>query len=162
MQYASPASVLIALADEATLLHYRVNALLDVVHGGEPGVAGRRAVLRNLMANGAMTVPQLAALRPTSRQHMQRVVNELLATGEVEMAMNPSHRRSRLVRITAAGRDRLVALLAREEPLLEQAEEVARGGEEVERCLALLRRLRGHLDEVLAQARETASEDPKR
>jgi DNA-binding MarR family transcriptional regulator len=41
--------------------------------------------------------------RPTSRQRMQRLANELAAEGLAEFIDNPKHRRSKLVRLTRKG-----------------------------------------------------------
>ena len=140
---------LLALGDEATLVHYRLNALLDLLHG-EEGVASRRGVLRNLAANGAMTVPQIAALRPVSRQFVQRVVNALEADGLVARRPNPAHRRSPLVAPTDAGRTTLERYAQREAPLLEAARRALRSDEDVETAVSVLRDVRRHLDELLA------------
>ena len=50
-----------------------------------------------------LTVPQIAQMRPTSRQRMQRLADELAAEGLVEFIANPKHRRSKLVRLTRKG-----------------------------------------------------------
>jgi DNA-binding MarR family transcriptional regulator len=50
-----------------------------------------------------LTVPQIAEMRPTSRQRMQRLADELAAEGIVEFIDNPKHRRSKLVRLTRKG-----------------------------------------------------------
>jgi DNA-binding MarR family transcriptional regulator len=42
-------------------------------------------------------------MRPTSRQRMQRLADELAAEGIVEFIDNPKHRRSKLVRLTRKG-----------------------------------------------------------
>ena len=42
-------------------------------------------------------------MRPTSRQRMQRLADELAAEGLVEFIDNPKHRRSKLVRLTRKG-----------------------------------------------------------
>src|SRR5215208_5163306 len=52
---------------------------------------------------GPLTVPQIAQMRPTSRQRMQRLADELAAEGLVEFIDNPKHRRSKLVRLTPEG-----------------------------------------------------------
>ncbi|WP_159589708.1 MarR family winged helix-turn-helix transcriptional regulator [Chelativorans xinjiangense] len=59
--------------------------------------------MRSLALLGSLTVPQIAQMRPTSRQRMQRLANELAAEGLVEFIDNPKHRRSRLVRLTPKG-----------------------------------------------------------
>jgi DNA-binding MarR family transcriptional regulator len=64
---------------------------------------GAFGFLRSLALLGPLTVPQIAEMRPTSRQRMQRLADELAAEGLVEFIENPRHRRSRLVRLTQAG-----------------------------------------------------------
>src|SRR4029450_13564917 len=52
---------------------------------------------------GPLTVPQIDQMRPTSRQRMQRLADELAAERVVEFIDNPRHRRSKLVRLTSKG-----------------------------------------------------------
>jgi DNA-binding MarR family transcriptional regulator len=59
--------------------------------------------MRRLALLGPLTVPQIAQMRPTSRQRMQRLSDELAAEGLVEFIDNPKHRRSKLVRLTPKG-----------------------------------------------------------
>ena len=61
---------------------------------------------RSLVLLGPLTVPQIAEMRPTSRQRMQRLADELAAEGLVEFFDNPKHRRSKLVRLTPEGEAR--------------------------------------------------------
>jgi DNA-binding MarR family transcriptional regulator len=65
--------------------------------------AGAFGFLRSLALLGPLTVPQIAKMRPTSRQRMQRLADELAGEGLVEFVDNPKHRRSKLVRLTAKG-----------------------------------------------------------
>ena len=69
---------------------------------------GAFGFLRSLALLGPLTVPQIAQMRPTSRQRMQRLANELAAEGLVAFVANPKHRRSKLVRLTRKG-DRATA-----------------------------------------------------
>ena len=62
--------------------------------------------MRSLALLGPLTVPQIAQMRPTSRQRMQRLADELAAEGLVEFIDNPRHRRSKLVRLTPKGNTR--------------------------------------------------------
>lgn len=64
---------------------------------------GAFGFLRSLALTGPLTVPQIAEMRPTSRQRMQRLADELAADGFVEFIDNPRHRRSKLVRLTRKG-----------------------------------------------------------
>jgi DNA-binding MarR family transcriptional regulator len=64
---------------------------------------GAFGFMRSLALLGPLTVPQIAQMRPTSRQRMQRLANELAAEGLAEFIDNPKHRRSKLVRLTRKG-----------------------------------------------------------
>ena len=75
--------------------------------------AGAFGFMRSLALIGPLTVPQVAKMRPTSRQRMQRLADELAAEGLVEFIDNPRHRRSKLVRLTREGGARYRELGAR-------------------------------------------------
>ena len=64
---------------------------------------GAFGFVRSLALLGPLTVPRIAQMRPTSRQRMQRLADELAAKGLVEFVENPRHRRSKLVRLTPEG-----------------------------------------------------------
>ena len=74
---------------------------------------GAFGFMRSLALLGPLTVPQIAQMRPTSRQRMQRLADELAAEGLVEFIDNPKHRRSKLVRLTPVGDARYRDLNAR-------------------------------------------------
>jgi DNA-binding MarR family transcriptional regulator len=67
---------------------------------------GAFGFMRSVALIGPLTVPQIAQMRPTSRQRMQRLADELAAEGLVEFIDNPRHRRSKLVRLTGKGEAR--------------------------------------------------------
>jgi DNA-binding MarR family transcriptional regulator len=67
---------------------------------------GAFGFLRTLTLEGPLTVPQIAEMRPTSRQRMQRLADELAAEGLVEFIDNPRHRRSKLLQLTSKGEAR--------------------------------------------------------
>jgi len=75
--------------------------------------AGAFGFMRSLALLGPLTVPQIAQMRPTSRQRMQRLADELAVDGLVELIDNPRHRRSKLVRLTPKGDARYRELSAR-------------------------------------------------
>ena len=75
--------------------------------------AGAFGLMRSLAVIGPLTVPQIAKMRPTSRQRMQRLADELAAEGLVEFIENPRHRRSKLVRLTRKGHARYRELSTR-------------------------------------------------
>ena len=64
---------------------------------------GAFGFMRSLALLGPLTVPQIAQMRPTSRQRMQRLADELAAEGLVTFIENPRHRRSKLVHLTRKG-----------------------------------------------------------
>ena len=64
---------------------------------------GAFGFMRSLVLLGPLTVPQIAQMRPTSRQRMQRLADELAAEGLVKFIDNPKHRRSKLVQLTRKG-----------------------------------------------------------
>jgi DNA-binding MarR family transcriptional regulator len=74
---------------------------------------GAFGFLRSLAQLGPLTVPQIAQMRPTSRQRMQRLADELAADGLVTFVENPKHRRSKLVQLTRKGHARCRELSAR-------------------------------------------------
>jgi DNA-binding MarR family transcriptional regulator len=74
---------------------------------------GAFGFLRSLALLGPLTVPQIAQMRPTSRQRMQRLADELAAEGLVMFIDNPKHRRSKLVQLTRKGQARYREMDAR-------------------------------------------------
>ena len=105
-----------AIADlmlEVAQFFFRIRAVgqrtgLITIWGG-----GAFGFMRSLALLGPLTVPQIAQMRPTSRQRMQRLADELAAEGLVEFIDNPRHRRSKLVRLTRKGEARYRELSAR-------------------------------------------------
>jgi DNA-binding MarR family transcriptional regulator len=74
---------------------------------------GAFGFMRSLALLGPLTVPQIAQMRPASRQRMRRLADELAADGLVEFIDNPKHRRSKLARLTPKGDARYRKLSAR-------------------------------------------------
>jgi DNA-binding MarR family transcriptional regulator len=74
---------------------------------------GAFGFMRSLALRGPLTVPQIAQMRPTSRQRMQRLADELAAEGLVKFTDNPRHRRSKLVQLTRKGDARYREMNAR-------------------------------------------------
>jgi DNA-binding MarR family transcriptional regulator len=74
---------------------------------------GAFGFMRSLALTGPRTVPQIAQMRPTSRQRMQRLADELAADGLVRFIDNPTHRRSKLLQLTPKGFARYRDLNAR-------------------------------------------------
>src|SRR5262247_1758376 len=74
---------------------------------------GAFGFMRSLALVGPLTVPQIAHMRPTSRQRMQRLADELAVEGLVTFIDNPKHRRSKLVQLTRKGDARYREMNAR-------------------------------------------------
>ena len=145
----SKAEAVTELMLEVALCFFRIRAL-----GQKTGLitswgGGAFGFMRSLALLGPLTVPQIAQMRPTSRQRMQRLANELAAEGLVEFIYNPKHRRSKLVRLTAKGDAQYRELDAR---LLSIASTmgVALSEADIRRSTAIVRQL---TDEVTAQAK---------
>lgn len=99
----SKAAAVAELMLEVAQCFFRIRALgqkTGFITGWGGGAFG---FMRSLVLLGPLTVPQIAQMRPTSRQRMQRLANELAAEGLVEFVDNPNHRRSKLVRLTPKG-----------------------------------------------------------
>ena len=105
-----------AIADlmlEVAQFFFRIRAVgqrTGLITGWGGGTFG---FMRSLALLGPLTVPQIARMRPTSRQRMQRLADELAAEGLVEFIDNPKHRSSKLVRLTRKGDARYRELSAR-------------------------------------------------
>src|SRR5919201_5299480 len=109
----SKAEAIAELMLEVAQCFFRIRAL-----GQKAGLitswgGGAFGFMRSLALLGPLTVPQIAQMRPTSRQRMQRLADELAAEGLVEFIDNPKHRRSKLVRLTRKGETRYRELNAR-------------------------------------------------
>jgi DNA-binding MarR family transcriptional regulator len=109
----SKAEAIAELMLEVAQCFFRIRAL-----GQKAGLitswgGGAFGFMRSLALLGPLTVPQIAQMRPTSRQRMQRLANELAAEGLVEFIDNPKHRRSKLVGLTPKGGARYRELNAR-------------------------------------------------
>lgn len=99
----SKAKVIAELMLEVAQCFFRIRAV-----GQKTGLitswgGGAFGFMRSLALVGPLTVPQIAEMRPTSRQRMQRLADELVDEGLVEFVDNPKHRRSKLVRLTRKG-----------------------------------------------------------
>ena len=92
------------MIDETIALFHRIRWVAEQIYGEEGRSTARRGVLRGLVRYGPQTVPRLARARSVTRQHVQQVVDAMLADGLVESLPNPRHQRSRLLQATAAGR----------------------------------------------------------
>ena len=102
---------------------------------------GVRAVLVELLAEGRQTMPAVARNLGTTRQYVQRMVEEAAAAGLVRSVPNPAHRRSPLLALTPAGRAAIRRILRREQAALAGAARDL-SDRDVDACLRVLHRLR--------------------
>jgi DNA-binding MarR family transcriptional regulator len=134
----SKAEAIAGLILEVAQCFFRIRAL-----GQKTGLitswgGGAYGFMRSLALLGPLTVPRIAQMRPTSRQRMQRLADELAAEGLVRFIDNPKHRRSKLVELTPKGDaryreldDRLLSIastmgVALGEPDIRKAAEIVR------------------------------------
>jgi DNA-binding MarR family transcriptional regulator len=109
----SKGEAIAALVLEVSQLFFRLRAVGQKTGFITNWGAGAFGFMRSLALSGPLTVPQIARMRPTSRQRMQRLADELAAEELVEFIDNPKHRRSKLARLTRKGHARYRELSAR-------------------------------------------------
>jgi DNA-binding MarR family transcriptional regulator len=110
-------------------LYFLLRAVGDGLLADLGVTTAMRGTMASLAAAGPRTVPDLARERPVSRQHVQTIVNDLIAAGLAETRPNPSHRRSPLIALTDEGirrfrlvQDREAELLAKTAPAVSPAD----------------------------------------
>lgn len=108
------ASELMAIADLVPRLFFKLRILSESLHRDDDLSTPERGVLIDIAIHGPLTSPQIAALRPVTRQAIQPVLTKLLERGYVEIIPNPRHRRSPLHKLTATGERLLTRLRQRE------------------------------------------------
>ena len=109
------------------------------------GLTSARWQVLGAVEQEVATVSQIARSMGLQRQSVQRLVDILSEEGIVECLPNPSHRRAKLVRVTASGRRVLEAVNGRQ---VEWSNRVTRGAsaQTLAAALATLRDLRGRLE----------------
>jgi DNA-binding MarR family transcriptional regulator len=129
---------------EVAQCFFRIRALGQKTGLITPWGGGAFGFMRSLALVGPLTVPQIAKMRPTSRQRMQRLADELAAEGLVEFVQNPKHRRSKLVQLTPNGNARYRELEVR---LLSTASTmcVALSEPDIRRTTEIVRQLSDHV-----------------
>jgi DNA-binding MarR family transcriptional regulator len=106
-------------ATELVLSTFRANGLLldagDLLSADEGLTSSRWQVLGALvLAEGPLTVPQIARRMGLTRQSVHATVDRLVRNGLLELAPNEDHRRSALVRLTKRGITTYEAIDARQ------------------------------------------------
>ena len=100
------AEELFAVLHETLKIGFKLRTLGTRVGANTRWGGGVWGLLRSLELEGPQTVPQLARARPVARQRIQKLADEMAAQGLVTFTDNPAHKRSKLLRITPAGRRR--------------------------------------------------------
>jgi len=80
--------------------------------------AAERAVMEFLYPDEKLSVPGIAGKYQTSRQHIQVTVNELLSKDLIQAQVNPRHKRSPLLRLSAPGRETFAEIRRNETALV--------------------------------------------
>lgn len=92
------------LVRQVSTAAYRFGAAADAICH-DVGVTGAmRDVMSALLVSDASTVPQLARALGVSRQHVQKLVDQLWERDLTTFRPNPAHARSPLVELTDKGR----------------------------------------------------------
>lgn len=102
------------LINETVTMFLVLKQVAKEMHGGGRNAGPVRGILSTLDSKGPMTVPDLAREKHCTRQVVQQHVNRLQEEGVVEFLENPSHKRSKLVSLTDAGRAEVHAMAGRE------------------------------------------------
>jgi DNA-binding MarR family transcriptional regulator len=122
---------------------------------GEFGQSSARWQVLGAIAEQVRTVPGIAREMGLTRQSVQRTVDVLESEGIVEYLDNPEHRRSRLIGMTARGREIYRKIYVRQ---VQWANGLAAGlpvGErDIRRALILLQHLRARLEAPGTSGRE--------
>ena len=108
---------LLDLLLEVSQTFFRFRAAGKNVGAVTPWGGGLWGMMRTLKLQGPMTVPQIARMRPVSRQRIQRIADDMAGEGLVEFIDNPAHKRSKLMRLTPKGEEVYAGLTAEVESL---------------------------------------------
>ena len=101
-----PTATSAAAMTELVLQIFRVNGLLLAVGDDltrDLGLTSARWQVLGALADGPLTVAQIARNMGLKRQSVQRLVDVLSEQGILELEDNPHHRRAKLVRLSEAG-----------------------------------------------------------
>lgn len=118
----SPPMPLYQLIWQTRRLFQRLRSTSDELLEGSGINASQRAVLEFLHQKQPQTVPQMAREKSVTRQHIQVVVNDLLAFELVKVVENPAHKRSPLIQMKSAGKRLFKSIQKQEAALLKAME----------------------------------------
>ena len=101
-------------------LFHLLAAAGSALHAEVGVTASMRGVMESIHRQGPQTVPALARQRPVSRQHIQRIVDQLLERKLVQLEDNPAHKRSPRVALTPRGATLFRTMSEREKSVFER------------------------------------------
>jgi DNA-binding MarR family transcriptional regulator len=110
-------------------------------------------MLRSLTLEGPQTVSQIARSRPVPRQSIQKLANEMIKAGLIELVDNPAHKRSKLLYLTPKGEvtyQELAERIAQDVECFAQQLDLVELAD-LQTAIRVLRRLRAMLKENLAE-----------
>jgi DNA-binding MarR family transcriptional regulator len=148
----------VAITRAVRRLFHQLKAYGTTLHADTDVTVPMRGVLETIVQKGPSTVPRMARMRPVSRQHIQRIVDELLERGLVRLDANPDHKRSSLVSLTQKGRATFHSMLASEIAAFDHlARGLSRG--EIATARKVLQQLTTRLDAMLAEQPGATGDD---
>lgn len=143
-------ALMLALVERLPRVFFKLKAFGDRVWAPLGITTSERGLLTDLAAQGALTAPQLAAIRPVSRQAVQPLLHALVVRGLIAARANPRKSRSPFYVITRKGSALLARGHARERTVLAELDpgfDVL----DLRRALAVLERTEGLLSDALAR-----------
>lgn len=135
------------LVDEVRALFHRLRAAGEVLLEEEGIHAGQRGLLLDLERHGPHTVPDLARMRPVSRQNVQSAMDPLVERGLVERRDNPEHKTAWLYALTVDGQA-MVARIRRRELRWVERTGLPVPLTDIERARNVLQSVRRHVEEA--------------
>jgi len=137
----------LAVMNSVPWLYFRLQAEGQEIGAVNAQRGGTWGLLNSVITQGPQTVPQLARARPVSRQHIQKLANEMVAEGLIRFIPNPAHKRSQLIEATPIGLDAYARMNA---SLGELADRLGEGfsKEELYMAATVLERMRARLAET--------------
>jgi DNA-binding MarR family transcriptional regulator len=142
----TPRVLITELILEAFRLNGRLLASGDALVEDLGLTTARWQVLGVVAASLPLPVAHIARNMGLTRQAVQRLVNEMAATGLVRLAPNPHHRRAKLVVLTPRGRKAYDAAMHRQRPWAENLASKL-DPKSIAAATATLRALRRRLEE---------------
>lgn len=118
----SPPSTLYRVILQTRHLFQRLRSVSDDLLEGSGINTSQRAVLEFLYQQPPQAVPQIAREKSVSRQHIQIIVNDLLALKLIESVENPTKKRSPLIQLSRKGIALFKSIQIKETEFLKTAE----------------------------------------